>query len=670
MESTDRSVRVSVSPDVDEIPRTDEDVKEVENGHEDDDLFNGRTQSIGTIIKKNAFDQKFPPKTPEADKRGMRHAVSDNHLAQKADEWKANQMKLLLKKRGSMTEMASMTVDHTVWIDTPMFATVGVQSNADTFYRNAKHQSLAQMHRGETPDNNLQVVIDYYEQGSAMTSTLFINVVQGLMHSVMFGWSIGVLNVPQNDIEKEFGIADSDFLWLNAVFALGCIPGSFMGGYLSDRWGRKKFLIFNDVIWIICAIVFYFAINFYAYIVMRFVIGLAAGGASVVVPTFLGEISPVRIRGAIGTCIQLSLTMGILIPQFISKPGWVNWKIVVAMNSALAVVQLFTTWTFMESPAWLMMQDRDDEAERTLQKLRHRRDVEFEMRILESGVEKREGPKTSVNHTSLNGSQSGFNDSPGQHSKPLLAFADKAKAEPTFRDKVRQRIELKKALTIAVILLINQQFSGINSVFFYSSSLFDQANVDPWLGTVLASSANVVGVVLALSLVENLGRKACLISSGFIMIAASACSIIGLDMNENNSTSFWQWFTIGASMLYVIGFELGFGPIPWTIAAELTPSSELSTVQGIASAANGLANFVIAVSFPHMQKAMDAYVYTPFIAVIIFTIGFVWVYVPETKGLRVEQVCQILKGTATEKEIREQEERTTEEKNRSMDFLT
>ena len=79
-----------------------------------------------------------------------------------------------LKKRGSMTEMASMTVDHTVWIDTPMFATVGVQSNADTFYRNAKHQSLAQMHRGETPDNNLQVVIDYYEQGSAMTSTLFM----------------------------------------------------------------------------------------------------------------------------------------------------------------------------------------------------------------------------------------------------------------------------------------------------------------------------------------------------------------------------------------------------------------------------------------------------------------------------------------------------------------
>jgi len=587
----------------------------------------------------------------------MRHAVSDNHLAHKADEWKANQMKLLMKKRGSMTEMASMTVDHTVWIDTPMFATVGVQSNADAFYKNVKHQSLAQIHRGETPDNNLQVVIDYYEQGSAMTTTLFMNVIQGLMHSVMFGWSIGVLNVPQGEIEEEFNIGDSDFLWLNAVFALGCIPGSFMGGYLSDRWGRKTFLIFNDFIWIICGIVFYLAINFYAYIVMRFVIGLAAGGASVVVPTFLGEISPVRIRGAIGTCIQLSLTMGILIGQFIAK--WVNWRIVIAMNSAFAIVQLFTTWTFMESPAWLMMQDRDDEAERTLQKLRHRRDVEFEMRILESGVEKREGPKTSINcQTSLNGSQSGFNNSPVQHKKPLLAFAEPA--EPTFREKVRQRIELKKALIIAVILLLNQQFSGINSVFFYSSSLFKQANVDPWLGTVLTSSANVVGVVLALSLVENLGRKACLIASGFIMIAASVCSIIGLDMNENNSTSFWQWFTIGASMLYVIGFELGFGPIPWTIAAELTPSSELSTVQGIASAANGFANFVIAVSFPHMQEAMDAYVYTPFIVIIVFTIGFVWVYVPETKGLRVEQVCQILRGTATERKIREQEERTAE----------
>lgn len=609
-----------------------------------------KSLSVGTKVKHLAFNQRFPPK----DQTKMKHAVSDNHLNQQAEEWRENQVRLMMKKRKSMNQIAQMEIDHTVWIDTPMFATMGVSNAATGFYRNAKNQSMAQISRGEEPDQNLANVIDYYEQGSAITSTLLQNAIQGLFHSFMFGWSIGVLNVPQGDIEDEFGIGDGEFLWLNAVFALGCIPGSFMGGFLSDRWGRKSFLIFNDFIWIICGLGFYFFVNFSSYLAFRFVIGLAAGGASVVVPTFLGEISPVSVRGAMGTSVQLTLTTGILVSQFIAK--WVDWKIIIAANSALAVVQLLTLWSFMESPAWLILKGRDDEAEATLQRLRHRQDVDFEMRILSSGVEKRattivnfEGPKMNQDNTSLNNNQ------------PLLAFSDKHTPPqgPSFRQKLSQRVELRKALVIAMILLVNQQLSGINSVFFYSSSLFKQANVDPWLGTVLTSTANVFGVVLALALVENLGRKACLIASGFIMIAASACSIVGLDMNERHSTDLWRWFTIGASMLYVTGFELGFGPIPWTIAAELTPSAELSTVQGIASAANGLANFVIAVSFPHMQKFMGSYVYLPFIGIIMFTIVFVYLQVPETKGLRVEQVCQILRGTATENEVRERARKQT-----------
>ena len=78
----------------------------------------------------------------------------------------------------------------------------------------------------------------------------------------MFGWAIGVLNIPQKKMMAEFDVSDKDFAWLNAVFALGCVPGALIGGALSDRWGRKQVLLFNDIVWVACGVVFYMIIDY------------------------------------------------------------------------------------------------------------------------------------------------------------------------------------------------------------------------------------------------------------------------------------------------------------------------------------------------------------------------------------------------------------------------
>jgi len=375
-----------------------------------------------------------------------------------------------------------------------------------------------------------------------------------------------------------------------------------------------------------------------------------------VVPTFLGEIAPVAIRGTIGASVQVCLTCGIVFSQVIAKPEWgLDYKIILSAGGVLAVIQLLTQWTFSESPAWLILKDRDDEAEAILKVLRGQDDVDMEMLSLQRQNDKRDNnvavnPTTGMTiESSLNSTSAtvtSLND--GGLKQPLYAF------EPTFYQKVQDRIELKKAITIAVVLQLGQQFSGINSVFFYSASIFSDAGVDPWLGTVLASSANVFGVLLALMCVESLGRKMCMNISGVTMMISCSASTIGLIKAQTDNSDFWQYWIIAASMVYVVGFEFGFGPIPWTIAAEVTPTSELSTVQGIGSAANGVGTFIIARLFPVMNKGMGAYNQIPFIAVCALTLVFVWVYVPETKGSEVEQVVKILRGEITEKDARKQ----------------
>jgi len=611
--------------------------------------------SVAIQIKKNLFNQKFPSRLNAEKKHNMRGAFSDNRLAQLTQE-RAEEMSLKFRKaRKSMTAMHTAHIDHSVWMDVPLFATIGVSDRANQFYRNTIHQSLAQLKKNNPEDEDVAEIIDFYEE-SNVTLCLLVNVIQALMHSVMFGWAIGVLNIPQKKMMAEFDVSDKEFAWLNAVFALGCVPGALIGGALSDRWGRKQVLLFNDIVWVACGVVFYMIIDYKAYCVFRFVIGMAAGTASVVVPTFLGEISPVRVRGAMGTSVQMCICIGILASQFIAK--WVEWRMVIALGSTLALFQLFTAWTFFESPAWLILKDLDNDAEVILKELRQSKNVDFELRMLRGGVEKRDGTLSFAYDGTIEIMESvifnlvtyaNANMDDGGLDKPLLAFSPQA---PTFRQKLTKRAELKWALIISIVLLVNQQFSGINSVFFYSASVFRDAGIDAWLGTVLASSANVFGVVLAMGLVENLGRKMCLILSGSFMIAASAGTILGLNRDANGDAEFWQWFTIGALMVYVIGFELGFGPIPWTIATELTPSSDLATVQAIAAALNGVANFIIALVFPYMQKSMQAWVYLPFIIVIALTMLFVQTFVPETKGLRVDQVCQILRGEKTEEQIR------------------
>lgn len=514
-----------------------------------------------------------------------------------------------------------------LFMTTKLVAFPSISNRVNSFYRELEQQNLPS-----------QPKVTFAFEDTYNCSLMFA-VSQAIMSgSFLYGWNTSCLNVPHDIIKSDLGdISESEYSWLTSIFCLGAIIGSFFGGWFSERFGRKPYLLFNDVVWIIGGLlVFFVHDSFYILLTCRFLFGLAGGGACVVVPTYLGEISPTRVRGSIGVLNQFCICLGILVSEFIAKKGWLysRWYIISAIPAVPAAMQLVTFWSFPESPAWLIKYGRMQEATMSLQWLRQHQEVDWEVQLLSRSIKGEDSSSGKFDH---------LNDP----AEPLLVFNNSEqpeKKEDGLFAKMRNDVALKKGFIISCMMMIAQQLSGINSVFFYSGSVFKKAGVDVWLGTVLTGLANFLAVFAAIPLVDRLGRKLCFEISCSIMGVASVMATVGLYMGKESSDEFWQYFIIAALILFVTGFELGLGPIPWLIVAEVIPTSELSAIMGIASAINGIANFCVAQFFPVLQSSLDYLVYLPFLVVQIGSLIFVITYVVETKGKRVEEVQLELRG--------------------------
>jgi len=513
-----------------------------------------------------------------------------------------------------------------LFTETPFLAFPGIGSRVNSFYQNLEHHSQAMLSRksSHTTDHDAKLTVAF-EDGA--TKALLWCVFQGLIQALNYGYNISILNVPKDRIESDLNINDTKLSSLNSCFCIGSIAGAFFGGWFSDRFGRKNFLLFNDLLWMAAGGVLFRADSYLLMVIGRSIAGFAGGGATVVVPSYLGEISPTRVRGTIGSLNQLCICFGIVVCEFIAKKGWLyeNWNLLLACAAIPAAFQLLTFWSFPETPPYLISKDRVDEGAEVLKRLREREDVQWEVDLIKQSMS---GAKVSVSHNDAN--------------QALLVFDQVKPTRDSLCTRLRTNVGLRKGFMISCVLMVSQQLSGINSVFFYSSSVFNKADVDPWLGSVLVAVANFLAVFLAIPLVDSLGRRFCLQLSCVIMSIASILAVVCLYFGQHESSMLWQYLTIVALVLFAVGFEIGLGPIPWLIVAEMIPTKDLSAIMGFASAVNGTSNFCVAQFFTTVQHLLDFAVYVPFLIVLILTFFFVTAVVPETRGLRVEEVQRIL----------------------------
>lgn len=527
-----------------------------------------------------------------------------------------NENTAVMVRSRSAPELKKLELE--LFAETPFLALPGIGSRVNSFYQNLEHHSQALLSRksSNTTDHDARV-----------TRALLWCVFQGLIQALNYGYNISILNVPKDRIESDLNINDTQLSSLNSCFCIGSIAGAFFGGWFSDRFGRKNFLLFNDVLWMAAGGVLFRADSYLLMVIGRTIAGFAGGGATVVVPSYLGEISPTRVRGTIGSLNQLCICFGIVVCEFIAKKGWLyeNWNLLLACAAIPAAFQLLTFWSFPETPPYLISKGRIDEGREVLKRLREHDEVEWEVNLINQSMQ---GAKVSVSNNDAN--------------QALLVFDEVKPTRDSLCTRLRTNIGLRKGFMISCLLMVSQQLSGINSVFFYSSSVFSKADVDPWLGSVLVAVANFLAVFLAIPLIDSLGRRFCLQLSCVVMSIASILAVVCLYFGQHESSMLWQYLTIVSLVLFAVGFEIGLGPIPWLIVAEMIPTKDLSAIMGFASAVNGTANFCVAQFFTSVQKLLDYAVYVPFLIVLILTFFFVTAAVPETRGLRVEEVQRIL----------------------------
>lgn len=455
---------------------------------------------------------------------------------------------------------------------------------------------------------NMTVTSDY--SGNATTSNGTLDV----------GMTIAKIKV---DSEKDDKI---ELLWsiTVAIFVLFGMIGAFASGKFADYFGRKRGMIIITVLMFLAALsggIAKIASSFELVIVHRAIVGLHCGLNVSLASLYLAEISPKKIRGSVGTCHQLFITIGILWSNIMGVTKLAgtqeSWPWVFVFNAIPAFICLVLMPLCPESPRYLLIKKGNEQLAREgLRKLRGYLDVEDE--IDEMKVEARKSQ--SVEEFSL---------------KKLLTTP-----------------ELRLPIIIACCLQIAQQFSGINAVMSYSSFMYSNAGVSSnlieWV-VCLTSTINVLTTIPAVPLMEKLGRRPLLIYPMICMALSFVVLTIFHNLQYNDSMkenhSVFAIIGIIAMHTYVIGFAVGLGPIPFIVVGEIFRQEPRAAAMSLSLTFNWVCNFILVMTFRFMQKAMRGYVYLPFIGVLIIAIAFIAIMVPETKNKTFDEIAQsISKG--------------------------
>ncbi|AWS00393.1 sugar porter family MFS transporter [Metallosphaera hakonensis JCM 8857 = DSM 7519] len=421
--------------------------------------------------------------------------------------------------------------------------------------------------------------------------------------SLLFGYDTGVISGAILFIKVQFSLSPAEEGFVVSAVLIGALVGAITGGPFTDRLGRKKVIIYSGVLFIIGALVPAIAVNVPMLVSGRIIAGLGVGTASFASPLYIAEVSPPKARGKLVSVSQLLITIGIVVSyltDFVLAPS-ANWRAMFALavipGFALALGMFFMP----ESPRWLVAKTRINEAINVLKEIR------------DSGVDKE------------------------------VEQIEKELAEEKKSWKELFSPVVKTALIIGVLLAIFQQVTGINTVIYYAPTIlqlagFSSASVSI-LGTVGIGIVNVIMTVIALSLIDKLGRRPLLIAS----LSGMTVTLFLLG----------YFFLIGSKSLstvallsligYVAFFAIGLGPVFWLLISEIFPLSVRGIASSFAAFVNWTANFVVALTFPDLIINIGkTYTFWVYGIVSIIAIIFIIRYVPETKGLSLEQIQALL----------------------------
>ncbi|CAM9313976.1 unnamed protein product, partial [Ectocarpus fasciculatus] len=423
-------------------------------------------------------------------------------------------------------------------------------------------------------------------------------------------------NCPPGTVYNDIKLTNTMAQLATALMVLGSWMGCLMGSAPAEKYGRRLVCLWNNVLFIAGALLCASGEESLLYI-GRFVAGLGVGIESVVVPVLLSEIASEETRGTITTMHQLFLTVGIFMASAVGY-GLVmyvehGWQYLQATIAVPAIIMTLGAPLIPESPKWLVQNGRQDEAATALKMVR--------------------GPETDV------------------YAELADLIADSKANDNENEASWKEVFACRRPVVIGIGLMCMAALTGINTVIFYSTSIFSYAGFDQSiLATLSVGAVNFFSTVLACYLVDILGRKTLLQVGTQIMTAALLLlSVILLTANDNVPVQ--GAIAVVAVLIFVFGFAIGLGAVSWVVMAEIMSTRLRSKAFGLFVSINWGFNLIIGMltlsaieGLGGTTSDMDddeqddankrgvAYLYFIIAGICFASVLFIMKYIPETRG--------------------------------------
>jgi sugar porter (SP) family MFS transporter len=415
----------------------------------------------------------------------------------------------------------------------------------------------------------------------------------------LFGFETAVISGAEKTIQSLWSL--SSFLqgFTVASSLIGTVIGSLVTGIPAQRFGRKKVLFVIALMYLISAVGCASTSTWLLFVTFRFIGGLAVGASSVVGPMYISEIAPAKSRGRLAGMFQLMIVTGIFVSYltnfFFVNMGDVAWRWMLGIMVVPAAVFAILLRLVPESPRWLVLQNRNDEALKIFEKIGEPEALNNMLREQQSNTT---GTKESL-----------FN---GKYNKPI---------------------------TYAVILAMFNQLSGINAILYYAPRIFEMAGFskeDAYLQPVYIGGANLIFTLLAMSVIDKFGRKVLLLIG-----CAGMVVFLGLTALAFNSAG-----APGSNVLiYLIGFIAFFafsqGAVIWVFISEIFPNAVRSQGGALGSFTHWIMAAIISWTFPVIVEGSEKggfYSFVFYSLMMLLAAIFIWRVMPETKGKSLEQI--------------------------------
>jgi len=448
-----------------------------------------------------------------------------------------------------------------------------------------------------------EVTSTHSERSAGNRRFVYIVASIAALGGLLFGFDTGVISGALLFIRQDFALNAFTEGFIVSSLLLGAMVGAGVSGALSDRLGRRTIILVAAIIFAGGAIGAALSPTVEMLIFFRFVLGLGVGTASALVPSYISESAPTGVRGSLSSLFQLAITIGILVAYLVNAifAPLGEWRWPLGLAAVPALVLFVGMYFLPETPRWLISQDRDEEARRVLERTRTEQEIEGEL-------------------------------------AEIRRVEEETKEQAGYRELLASWV--RPVLVAGIGLAIFQQFVGINTVIYYAPTIIKStglANVASVLATVGIGVVNVLMTIVAIFIIDRVGRKPLL----FVGLAGMVVSlgIIGGAFLDTRLSGIISWVTLAGLMLYVASFAVSFGPLLWVMLPEIFPLKVRGAGAGVSALSNWGANFVVSQAFlPLVALIGTTAVFWILAGICVVSAIFIYFLVPETRGRSLEQI--------------------------------